>query len=342
MRLTFPYLIGPGTWAWHHFVAERAAEFQEKGAAEASDMVVKGFAEYFKLFVTMSVGVTVTRTTTKPPRNRHDLHQHHAPSAILTRYPCPYCRHHLNEFVSVGRERDLYPVEYLFVGATAESLGGANGGVWNPVGGEGPDLLSYVKDGKSARLFVWKLHNAVSSSICEFERPLHAHPAYSVRCFRSHGHQHQAPTAPHHTNTRIVATASSPTARGEAWYHSTGSVYTNRYWPNMEGVIDNAMYRSGAVSAFRLKKICSVLEVATKLASVREKVLACDGSVEGAVDGLLATANPLIAELDEKVVASGLLQEAYGFRAGDDGALTDPNFITKYNDYFRHPEFMLA
>ena len=51
MRLTFPYLIGPGTWAWHHFVAERAAEFQEKGAAEASDMVVKGFAEYFKLFV---------------------------------------------------------------------------------------------------------------------------------------------------------------------------------------------------------------------------------------------------------------------------------------------------
>lgn len=111
----------------------------------------------------------------------------------------------------------------------------------------------------------------------------------------------------------------------------------------MEGVIDNAMYRSGAVSAFRLKKICSILEVATKLASVREKVLACDGSVEGAVDGLLATATPLIAELDEKVVASGLLQEAYGFRAGSDTTpLPDPNFIKKYNGYFRHPEFMLS
>lgn len=260
MRLTFPYFIGPSTWKWHHFVAERAAEYQESGNQDASDAVVAGFAEYFGLFVTM--------------------------------YPCPYCRHHLNEFVSVGRERDLYPVEYLFVGATPESIGGANEGMWDPVGGQN-DLMKYVKDGKTARLFVWKLHNAVSSSI----------------------------------------------SRGEAWYHSTGSVYTNRYWPNLEGVIDNAMYRSGALSAFRLKKICSVLEVATKLASAREDVLACEPST---VDQVLATVTPLIEELDQKIVESGLLQEAFEWRGDGANPLPDPNFIQKYGDYFRHPEFMLS
>lgn len=133
------------------------------------------------------------------------------PPSQPTRYPCPYCRHHLNEFVSVGRERDLYPVEYLFVGATAESLGGTNGGVWNPVGGEGPDLLSYVKDGKSARLFVWKLHNAVSSSICELgsllsmrqPRPLRTplanarSSAPSSLCATTNTNAHATRTPPH-------------------------------------------------------------------------------------------------------------------------------------------------
>ena len=38
-------------------------------------------------------------------------------------------------------------------------------------------------------------------------------------------------------------------------------------------------------------------------------MLTCDGSVEGAVDELLASVNPLIEELDAKVVESGLLQE---------------------------------
>ena len=69
--------------------------------------------------------------------------------------------------------------QYLFVGATPESLGGVNEWLWDPVGGDN-DVIKYVKDGKTARLFVWKLHNAVSSSISRGEAWYHA---VSVRRF---------------------------------------------------------------------------------------------------------------------------------------------------------------
>jgi hypothetical protein len=125
MRLTFPYFIGPTTWIWHHLVAERAAEWQADRTAESLALVEK-FADYFKIFVTL--------------------------------YPCPYCRHHLNEFVYLNKERDLYPVEYLFVGW--EPSGENLQGILRP-----GEKLKYIKDGRTLRLFVWKLHNAVSSSI---------------------------------------------------------------------------------------------------------------------------------------------------------------------------------
>merc|ERR1719487_2800150 len=85
MRSTFPYFIGPRVWLFKHLVAERAAEWQSSQTARSAAIVEK-FVEYFQLFVTM--------------------------------YPCPYCRHHLNEYVCLNKERDLYPVEYLFVGWT--------------------------------------------------------------------------------------------------------------------------------------------------------------------------------------------------------------------------------
>ena len=70
MRLTFPYFIGPSTWLWHHFIAERANEL------DSSDLVGL-FKQYIPLFATL--------------------------------YPCPYCRHHFNAYVIVNAavERDL-------------------------------------------------------------------------------------------------------------------------------------------------------------------------------------------------------------------------------------------
>ena len=95
-RLTFPYFIGTPTWTLHHMIAERAAEWNDTKPA-ASQAIVTTFKEYWQLFVTL--------------------------------YPCPYCRHHLNEYVYLNKERDLYPVEYIFVGwqPSADNIKGEDG-----------------------------------------------------------------------------------------------------------------------------------------------------------------------------------------------------------------------
>ncbi len=79
-------------------------------------------------------------------------------------YPCPYCRHHLNMYVVQNKEVEMYPVEYLMLGRD-------------------PHLTSFevsmdaklstVVDGPSLRLFFWKLHNTVSSSIARSEEWYH-------------------------------------------------------------------------------------------------------------------------------------------------------------------------
>lgn len=83
---------------------------------------------------------------------------------FATMYPCPYCRHHLNAYVVQNKEVDMYPVEYLLLGhdpSDASFLMSLD------------DKLSTVSDGPSLRLFLWKLHNTVSSSIARSEEWYH-------------------------------------------------------------------------------------------------------------------------------------------------------------------------
>ncbi|MEB3182008.1 MAG: EF-hand domain-containing protein [Nostocaceae cyanobacterium] len=83
---------------------------------------------------------------------------------FATMYPCPYCRHHLNMYVVQNKEVEMYPVEYLVLGRDPRltnfevSLDAK---------------LSTVIDGPSLRLFFWKLHNTVSSSIARSEEWYH-------------------------------------------------------------------------------------------------------------------------------------------------------------------------
>lgn len=79
---------------------------------------------------------------------------------FATMYPCPYCRHHLNYYVVQNKEIDMYPVEYLLLGREQKL---ADFGVSMEA------KLSTVVDGSSMRLFFWKLHNTVSSSIARTE-----------------------------------------------------------------------------------------------------------------------------------------------------------------------------
>jgi len=75
-------------------------------------------------------------------------------------HPCPYCRHHLNLYVVHNREVDLYPLEYLILGRNPD-----HSDLWVSI----DDKLAEVTDGPSLRLFLWKLHNTVSSSIARTE-----------------------------------------------------------------------------------------------------------------------------------------------------------------------------
>lgn len=97
---------------------------------------------------------------------------------FATMYPCPYCRHHLNAYVVQNREVDMYPVEYLLLGHDLESTS-FNMSI--------DDKLSAVSDGPSLRLFLWKLHNTVSSSIARSEEWYHRDDAafYTTRYWPS-------------------------------------------------------------------------------------------------------------------------------------------------------------
>jgi Ca2+-binding EF-hand superfamily protein len=83
---------------------------------------------------------------------------------FATMYPCPYCRHHLNMYVVQNKEVDMYPVEYLLLGRDPQL---------NNFEVSMEAKLSTVVDGNALRLFFWKLHNTVSSSISRSEEWYH-------------------------------------------------------------------------------------------------------------------------------------------------------------------------
>jgi hypothetical protein len=91
-------------------------------------------------------------------------------------YPCPYCRYHLNRFVVRNGELQFYPVEFMLLGQRADRA---------PFDIALEDRLATIDADRpgSLRLFVWKLHNAVSSSIARTE-PWYrreAEPLYTTR-----------------------------------------------------------------------------------------------------------------------------------------------------------------
>jgi hypothetical protein len=96
--------------------------------------------------------------------------------ALATMYPCPYCRYHLNRFVAVNAEIRFYPVEFLFLGQKPDKP---------PLEISLEDRLDTILADVpgSLRLFVWKFHNAVSSSIARTELWYHREldPLYTTR-----------------------------------------------------------------------------------------------------------------------------------------------------------------
>lgn len=96
--------------------------------------------------------------------------------AFATMYPCPYCRYHLNRYVVRNREVNFYPVEFLLLGQRKDR------DLFDISLDDRLATISADKHGSFA-LFIWKLHNAVSSSIARTEEWYHReeHPLYTTR-----------------------------------------------------------------------------------------------------------------------------------------------------------------
>jgi Ca2+-binding EF-hand superfamily protein/uncharacterized small protein (DUF1192 family) len=87
--------------------------------------------------------------------------------SFATMYPCPYCRYHLNRYVIRNREVDMYPVEFLLLGRKPDQ---------HDMAITLDDKLATVAVPGGLRTFLWKLHNAVSSSIARTEPWYHRQP----------------------------------------------------------------------------------------------------------------------------------------------------------------------
>ena len=113
------------------------AEIACSGSEETEKNICSAFGSYFRLFAAM--------------------------------YACPYCRGHLNVYVINTREVWAYPIEYTLLGWQPKSDGDV---AFHTVTLE--DKLHTVSSGGLLRLFLWKLHNAVNSSIARQEKWFHA------------------------------------------------------------------------------------------------------------------------------------------------------------------------
>ena len=87
--------------------------------------------------------------------------------AFATMYPCPYCRYHLNRYVIRNREVDMYPLEFLLLGHDPAR---------HDLAITLDDKLATIIAPGGLRTFLWKLHNAVSSSIARTEPWYHRQP----------------------------------------------------------------------------------------------------------------------------------------------------------------------
>ena len=86
---------------------------------------------------------------------------------FATMYSCPYCRNHLNVYVIKSKEVWAYPIEYTLLGWRKKFQDGGDCN-YHKVSLE--DKLETIQCGKTLRLFIWKLHNAVNSSIARQEK----------------------------------------------------------------------------------------------------------------------------------------------------------------------------
>ncbi|WAS95714.1 EF-hand domain-containing protein [Nannocystis punicea] len=207
---------------------------------------------------------------------------------FATMYPCPYCRHHLNAYVVQNREVDMYPVEYLLLGHDLEATS-FNVSL--------DDKLRAVSDGPSLRLFLWKLHNTVSSSIARSEEWYHRDDAafYTTRYWPS--------LASELARARAFNQASIPVERVESNFRIMGPV------GRLAGVrleLHRLLARGDAASVVQAKKLAQdyIRELETRV--IAERFLQDNYHLDPNLSDPLTVS---FSEAEEKLGRSGLYTE---------------------------------
>lgn len=207
---------------------------------------------------------------------------------FATMYPCPYCRHHLNAYVVQNREVDMYPVEYLLLGHDLEATS-FNMSI--------DDKLGSVSDGPSLRLFLWKLHNTVSSSIARSEEWYHRDDGafYTTRYWPS--------LAAELARARAFNQPSIPVERVESNFRLMGPV------GRLAGVrleLHRLLARGDAASALQAKKIAQdyIRQLETRV--IEERFLQDNYHFDPNLSDPLTVG---FSEAEEKLGRSGLYTE---------------------------------
>jgi hypothetical protein len=179
------------------------------------------------------------------------------------------------------------------------------------------DKLAGVKDGNALRLFVWKLHNAVSSSIARSEEWYQSTDAVNtcrywpniegtVRVFRQQF-------------TLKDAIGSHACSLEASIWHSSRESTALTGWHcylcrNIEGLAHRGSLHTGLISADRVQKTIDLLEVATRLSSMRATLT--QRLTASNVAPIAAQAAQLVAKLDTLMLESGFFEEVFGFVSG--------------------------
>lgn len=227
------------------------------------------------------------------PSQRAHLAQRRALSVIVSLNLCNQVMHHFKK--SLIRR---YPLEYFFLGwkPSADNLIGTT---------TIADKLNTVHDGESMQLFIWKLHNAVSSSVERGEVLESKKPDVSmltsffstrigIMPWSSSILQDIGQTSTPNSTGRLSTLAAFPQFDCRKWLRCT------RWWCSLW--ISWACYSDLSY----LFSIVTTWKAALKLAPLRAGVLAVDVTN---FEDMIATVEPLLAHLDKAILESGLLHE---------------------------------
>lgn len=319
MGLAIPVYQGPNVWYYFHTFAQRIADVGEACGANPSSCTES------------SSTAAAAATAAKFEREAVGKFVSMLRFFALGGQVCPQCREHFISQVSRNdmewarnsengwdpahhsfSEAKLYPIEWLYQGIDAADLGKNSSG--NIDAGTLAQKLSTVRSGDDLVLFLWKLHNAVQSSV-RYTKQCRATEEYDT----THGGVYQCDSL---KDAQLSASATGGGAAGPRFQRSWPFMDRFRFWVRGGQLVwaaarDNSGVTAAAEAVAALDTAGTRERFWTMSPEARAAVMAVptgtgtgnesDRNLAGSVRRLVAA----IAGLDAAVLRSGVIQHEY-------------------------------